>query len=136
MHALAADRVVHDVLPAKGEDIADAQAGHAGERRNRLQHGLLAGCLGRFVEFFKRKVLLGHVLGLDLFEEVVDVGADHSVAVEDLQESAKRGSVTRSGVARDASLALELVDRQQVLAELVTEVDVYLLENHVPMQNV
>ena len=136
MQALAAGRVVHDVLPADDEDVADAQAGHAGERRSRLQHGLLAGCFGRFVEFFKRKVHLGHVLGLDLFEEVVDVGADHSVAVEDLQEYAKRGSVTRSGVARDASLALELVDRQQVLAELVTEVDVYLLEDHLPMQNV
>lgn len=52
VHALAAGRVVHDVLPAEGKNIADAQAGHAGEERCRLQHGLLARRLGQFVEFF------------------------------------------------------------------------------------
>ena len=52
VYALAAGRVVHDVLPAEGEDVADAQAGHAGEERCRLQYGLLAGCLGQLVEFF------------------------------------------------------------------------------------
>ena len=52
VHALATGRVVHDVLPAEGEDVADAQAGHAREERCRLQYGLLAGCLGQLVEFF------------------------------------------------------------------------------------
>lgn len=52
VHALATGRIVHDVLPTEGEDVADAQAGHAGEERCRLQHGLLARCLGQLVEFF------------------------------------------------------------------------------------
>ena len=52
MYALATGRIVHDVLPAKGEDVADAQAGHAREERCRLEHGLLTGCLGQLVELF------------------------------------------------------------------------------------
>lgn len=52
VYALATGRIVHDVLPAEGEDVADAQAGHTGEERRRLQHGLLARCLGQLVEFF------------------------------------------------------------------------------------
>ena len=52
VHALATGRVVHDVLPTEGEDVADAQAGHAGEERCRLQHGLLARRFGQLVELF------------------------------------------------------------------------------------
>ena len=52
MYALATGRIVHDVLPAEGEDVADAQAGHAREEGCRLQYGLLARCLGQLVEFF------------------------------------------------------------------------------------
>lgn len=52
VYTLATGRIVHDVLLAEGEDVADAQAGHTGEERRRLQHGLLARCLGQLVEFF------------------------------------------------------------------------------------
>ena len=52
VYALATGRIVYDVLPAEGEDVADAQAGHAREERCCLQHGLLAGCFGQFVELF------------------------------------------------------------------------------------
>lgn len=66
VYALAAGRVVHDVLPTEGEDVADAQAGHAGEERCRLQHGLLARCLGQLVELVHRKIILDHILRFNL----------------------------------------------------------------------
>ena len=121
MYALAAGRVVHDVLPAEGEDVADAQAGHAGEERCRLHHGLLAGSLGQLVELLDRKVLLDHVLGLDLFEEVVDVVADQPVTVEDFQKSPECRPISRCGVSCDVSVTLEFLGRQQVLTELVAD---------------
>ena len=129
-------RVVHDVLPAEGEDVADAQAGHAGEERCRLQYGLLARRFGQFVELFHRKIIFDYVLGLDLFEEVVDVVADQSVTVEDFQKSPECRPISRCGVSCDVSVTLEFLCRQQVLTELVAEINVELLKSTFPMHEV
>ena len=128
VHALATGRVVHDVFPTEGEDVADAQAGHAGEERCCLQHRLLAGCFGQLVELVHRKIILDHILRFNLVQEIIDVGLYQPVTVENFQEPPECRPISRCGVARDASLALEFVGRQQVFAELVAEVDVDLLE--------
>ena len=94
--------------------------------------GASSGCLGQFVELFHWKIILDHVLGLDLFEEVVDVGADQPVTVEDFQKSPKCRPVSRCGVSCNASVTLEFLCRQQVLTELVAEINVELLKSTLP----
>ena len=87
VHAFASSRIVHNILPTQGENVADAQACQAGEKRCGLYNRYFAFGLSQSIKFFYGKEIFDNIFCLNFLQKIVHVGTNEFVTVQDFQEA-------------------------------------------------
>lgn len=116
--------ILFDILPFKGEYIADSKACETAEQRRGFKYGNLAGSVGELLEFFKGEIFAAGFDVGDGFLVFVDVFLDEMVPVSDGEEGSESGVITGGGVLGEFTAFVgDLRCVQQIPPEALAELD-------------